>query len=64
MAYYRTCPNCGCNLDPGEQCDCEEVEEKKHEQRKQQIKALNSAVFLPKHTSQYELKLAAGFNNR
>lgn len=22
MAYYTTCPNCGANLDPGEQCDC------------------------------------------
>ena len=21
MAYYRTCPTCGCNLDPGERCD-------------------------------------------
>lgn len=20
--YYRTCPDCGCNLDPGEICDC------------------------------------------
>lgn len=19
--YYRTCPECGSNLDPGEQCD-------------------------------------------
>lgn len=22
MAYYRTCPMCGANLDPGEKCDC------------------------------------------
>ena len=22
MAYYRTCPVCGANLDPGETCDC------------------------------------------
>ena len=21
--YYRTCPDCGCNLDPGERCDCQ-----------------------------------------
>ena len=20
--YYRTCPDCGANLDPGEKCDC------------------------------------------
>ena len=23
MAYYKKCPNCGANLDPGEKCDCE-----------------------------------------
>ena len=23
MSYYRACPNCGANLDPGETCDCE-----------------------------------------
>lgn len=22
MSYYRTCPHCGANLDPGEICDC------------------------------------------
>ncbi len=22
MAFYRTCPYCGANLDPGEHCDC------------------------------------------
>lgn len=34
MAYYNTCPNCGCNLDPGEKCDCEN--EKAREQEKRQ----------------------------
>lgn len=23
MAYYKTCPECGANLDPGEICDCD-----------------------------------------
>lgn len=23
MSYYRTCPRCGANLDPGETCDCQ-----------------------------------------
>ena len=23
--YYHPCPKCGCNLDPGERCDCERV---------------------------------------
>ena len=28
MAFYRTCPYCHSNLDPGEQCDCRDEEEK------------------------------------
>lgn len=27
MSYYRTCPNCGANLDPGEHCDCQDKKE-------------------------------------
>lgn len=23
--YYRKCPSCGANLDPGERCDCEKT---------------------------------------
>ena len=23
MSYYRTCPYCRANLDPGEPCDCQ-----------------------------------------
>lgn len=23
MSYYRTCPDCGAHLDPGEMCDCQ-----------------------------------------
>lgn len=26
MSYYRTCPHCGSNLDPGEVCDCRDKE--------------------------------------
>ena len=25
MAYYRTCPLCGSNNDPGEACDCRDT---------------------------------------
>lgn len=31
MAYYNTCPNCGCNLDPGEKCDCKEERKRREE---------------------------------
>ena len=27
MHYYRRCPICRANLDPGERCDCQEKEE-------------------------------------
>lgn len=26
MSYYRTCPDCGAHLDPGETCDCKDAE--------------------------------------
>lgn len=26
MAYFKTCPLCGANLDPGEECDCDSVD--------------------------------------
>ena len=26
MAYYKTCPECGATLDPGEKCDCREMQ--------------------------------------
>ena len=32
MAYYNTCLTCGCNLDPGEKCDCMSTK-KESEQR-------------------------------
>lgn len=25
--YFRRCPICGCALDPGERCDCQEKDE-------------------------------------
>lgn len=28
MAYYRRCPCCGANNDPGEICDCQDDEKK------------------------------------
>lgn len=29
MAFYHTCLLCGCNLDPGERCDCRREKEQK-----------------------------------
>lgn len=33
--YYRTCPFCGANLDPGESCRCRELENKNYEEREE-----------------------------
>lgn len=27
QTYYKTCPNCGAHLDPGELCDCSVYEQ-------------------------------------
>lgn len=27
--FYRTCPHCGCNLDPQERCDCMKEQERR-----------------------------------
>lgn len=39
MAYYNTCPKCGCNLDPGEKCDCGGEKEKRQEFFRRSLKA-------------------------
>ena len=31
--YYKQCPYCGCNLDPGETCDCTQEAEAKAAER-------------------------------
>lgn len=47
MAYYRVCPNCGGNLDPGEKCDCEREETKRRGY-------LSSHLIMEKGTKQLE----------
>lgn len=56
MAYYKPCPNCGANLDPGEICDCKDREKK--EERKIIIPARISAM----NDAARKLKPAAGWN--
>ncbi len=34
MSYYKTCPNCGARLDPGERCDCNKEKQDAPEQAK------------------------------
>ncbi|MBQ3023373.1 MAG: hypothetical protein IJD91_08645 [Clostridia bacterium] len=28
MSFYKRCPHCGANLDPGEHCDCKAQKER------------------------------------
>lgn len=43
--YYNECPLCGANLDPGEQCDCqEEKKSKKKLQLKKQSECRNRVM--------------------
>ena len=45
MAYYRLCDRCGCALDPGEKCDCEqEAQRKEHERQKMIIIGKNGQL--------------------
>ena len=31
LMYYRECPLCGSNLDPGEKCDCQDAKKNREE---------------------------------
>ena len=46
MAFYKTCPLCGSNLDPGEKCDCEQ-EEKGTRERFTQVMRVDSKTGQP-----------------
>ena len=41
--YYKTCPYCGSNLDPCEQCDCEQNKQGYNITSKQVIKRSNKS---------------------
>ena len=40
--YYNTCPLCGANLDPGEKCDCEKIQQAKREEQLPSIKSCST----------------------
>lgn len=33
MPFYKTCPFCGANLDPGEKCDCQDTKKEEEEKK-------------------------------
>lgn len=40
--YYKPCPNCGANLDPGEQCGCQRPKETRTSLKQRQPKMRKS----------------------
>lgn len=52
--YARICPECGCYLDPGEKCDCEEEREKEQEQIKKRRNDVQKLLTIEKN-GQYRI---------
>ena len=49
MAYFRECPHCGANLDPGEECECIAESNKKQQlkhERNMQISVLQEMDYI------------------
>ncbi len=44
MAYYRKCPYCNANLDPGESCRCQDDE--RGQDRLCKINALEAGMYI------------------
>lgn len=42
--FFRTCPLCGSNLDPGERCDCNEKGDDLLSQERPQIQKFDSSL--------------------
>lgn len=64
MAYFRTCPLCGCNLDPGERCDCETEKQPEPPPGTRQSRNIEPGLMTRtlrevRHYEQYKIKLAA-----
>lgn len=60
MAYYRQCPTCGANLDPGE--TCEECSGKKDEkQEANPIRSVTPARITAMTRENRHLKAAVGW---
>lgn len=44
MAYYNTCPHCGCNLDPGERCDCWQEQNRRERSCSERLERLRKQI--------------------
>lgn len=46
--FYKTCPNCGANLDPNEVCDCTKKEAVPQQRKQPTNKISNLSLSVPK----------------
>lgn len=53
MAYYRTCPNCGCTLDPGETCDCMEEAARERVAREKRVREMSKLIVIDNSNNQF-----------
>lgn len=66
MAYYRTCPLCGANLNPGGSCDCAEKKQPDTPPQMRQSRTREPGLRIyTRHrevrlNEQYKIKLAPG----
>ena len=61
MAYFNVCSVCGCTLDPGEKCDCQEVKKNQEvfmERHMRVEKNTKQLAFVWDHEVGYENKVA------
>ena len=54
--YYNECPFCGCNLDPGERCNCRDEKEIKMRKRLSANMRMNELLEV-EEWNQEELKI-------
>lgn len=52
MRYFRPCPYCGANLDPGERCECQD--------KKEQVNRFFASVLQEEENGQMAIQGKAG----
>ena len=57
MAYYKQCPNCGANLDPGETCECQAAKAEEINEERQAYKQFGNIRFTPRLADEKGLRI-------
>lgn len=57
MAFYRVCSSCGAALDPGERCDCQNIEKAAPVLQHRNGQKVESELSDPHSTSNFNKRL-------